>query len=76
MDSSIKPLRKEILELIASSETITECVFPPMYTAAHLPTMNFSCRFVQVFDDMRRGLHSCKFACPVRLNSQAGCSEL
>lgn len=34
MDSSIKPLRKEILELIASSETITECVFPPMCIAA------------------------------------------
>lgn len=29
MDSPIKPLRKEILELIASSETITKCVFPP-----------------------------------------------
>lgn len=79
MDSPIKPPRKEILELIAGSETITECVFPPTCITAHLSTMNFICHFVKVFDDMSLGIHSCKLHLPCRVGSaelRTGCLEL
>lgn len=69
MDSPIKPLRKEILELIASSETITGCVFPPMCITAHLSSMNFICHFVKVFDNTSLGIHSCKLHLPCRVCS-------
>lgn len=76
MDSSIKPLRKEILELIASSETITECVFPPMCITAHLSTMSFICHFVKVFDNTSLGIHSSKLSLPCRVCSAEFTSRL
>lgn len=76
MDSSIKPLRKEILELIASSETITECVFPPVCITAHLSTMNFICHFVKAFDNVSLGIYSCKLALPCRVCSAQFISRL